>query len=65
MVVARTVEEAYQAVDDMLVRKVFGGAGETGGGKGGDGRGGGRGGVGWYLTSPPIGMPPNGTLCVC
>lgn len=27
MVVARTVEEAYQAVDDMLVNKVFGGAG--------------------------------------
>ncbi len=27
VVVARTVEEAYQAVDDMLVNKVFGGAG--------------------------------------
>ncbi|EFJ51688.1 hypothetical protein VOLCADRAFT_79479 [Volvox carteri f. nagariensis] len=28
VVVARTVEEAYQAVDDMLVHKVFGGAGD-------------------------------------
>ncbi len=28
VVVARTVEEAYKAVDDMLVNKCFGGAGE-------------------------------------
>lgn len=32
VVVARTEEEAYQAVDDMLVNKMFGDAGDAGGG---------------------------------
>lgn len=28
VVVAQTLEEAYQAVDDMMVKKIFGAAGE-------------------------------------
>jgi phosphoribosylamine--glycine ligase len=29
VVVAQSLEEAYQAVDDMMVKKIFGAAGES------------------------------------